>query len=323
MSSFIIAKRHGRYFASILLAAGLLMSPGFCGLGQAASKGAKQVKQKVFSSPREAVTAFIGALKNKDVPELLAIFGPGSKDLIRSGDKVADKQTRKLVLNAFEEKNKIVEVSDRKAVLDVGRDNWPFPIPIVKKNGKWRFDTKAGRQEILDRRIGRDELAAIGCCTGYVDAQRAYATQIHDKAGVFEYAQKFISTPGKKDGLYWETGAGEKTSPMSIFMANARRLGYGPGSGEKPGVFEGYHYRILKGQGRHAQDGAFSYVTGGRMTGGFALVAYPVKYGASGIMTFIVNNEGAVYEKNLGPKTEASAEAMKFYNPDQSWKRVK
>ena len=322
MSSFIKGKGSCCCFASVLLAAGLLMSPAFCGLSQAALKADKHVKQKVFDSPEEAVKAFIGALKEKNAAELAAIFGPGSNDLIHSGDKVADNQTRELAIKTFEEKNKIEKVSDRKVVLDLGRDDWPLPIPIVEESGKWRFDTKAGRQEILDRRIGRNELAAIELCKSYIEAQRAYASTIHNNEGLFEYAQQFISTPGKRDGLYWKTGEGDQPSPMSIFVANAERLGYGPGSGEKPGVFEGYHFRILKGQGRHSRDGAFSYLTRGRMTGGFGLVAYPAKYGVSGIMTFIVNNEGAVYQKNLGPKTESRAQAMKLYDPDESWKKV-
>lgn len=322
MSSFIKRKGSRCRFTSLLLAAALFMSAGFCGPGQAASKVAGPAKQKLFDSPEEAVNAFIGALKAKDAQTLLAIFGPGSYDLIHSGDKVADNQTREMVIKVFEEKHKIDKVSDKKAVLDLGRDDWPMPIPIVEEKGKWRFDTKAGRREILDRRIGRNELGAIDVCRDYIEAQRAYALKIHNKAGVFEYAQKFVSAPGLKDGLYWKTAGNEEPSPMSIFMANAVQLGYGPGSGEKPGVFEGYRFRILKGQGSHAEDGAFSYVTRGRMTGGFALIAYPAKYGVSGIMTFIVNNRGAVYQKDLGPKTESRAMAIKLFDPDKSWKLV-
>jgi hypothetical protein len=323
MSSIINGKGKGCRLASMMLAAALFMSPGFCSVSQAASKKVRHVeKQKVFSSPEEAVKAFIGAVKEKDAAELVAIFGPGSYDLIHSGDKVADNQTRLLVIKAFDEKNKIDKVSDKKAVLDLGRDDWPMPIPMVEENGKWRFDTNAGRREILDRRIGRNELGAIQCCRDYVEAQRGYASKIHNDAGLFEYARKFISTPGKKDGLYWKTAQGQEPSPLSIFMANAAQLGYGRGSNDQPGVFEGYRYRILTGQGANARGGAFNYVVRGRMTGGFALVAFPAKYGASGVMTFIVNNQGVVYEKDLGPKTQSRAGAMKLFDPDKSWKKV-
>ncbi|MGC9193904.1 MAG: DUF2950 domain-containing protein [Syntrophobacteraceae bacterium] len=320
MSALINRKTNRCCFAALLLALALLISPGFCSLGLAASKGAKHFKQKVFSSPQLAVNAFVAALKNKDAKELRAIFGAGSYDLIHSGDKVADNQARERALKMFAENNKIDQVSERKAVLDIGKDNWPFPIPIVKQKGKWRFDTRAGRLEILDRRIGRNELGAIKCCEQYVKAQKAYASQLHDNSGLFEYAQKFISSAGKKNGLYWKTSEGRQPSPLSAFMENAIKIGYG--AGEK-GVFEGYRYNILTGQGKNAQGGAFSYVNKGKMTGGFAMIAYPAKYGVSGVMTFIVNNQGVVYQKDLGPRTASRARAIKLFNPDKSWSIVK
>jgi hypothetical protein len=320
MSALKNRKTKSRCFAAVLLGAALLVSPGFCSLGLAASKGARHFKQKVFSSPQLAVNAFIAALKNKDAKELRAILGAGSHDLIHSGDKVADNQTRERALQMFAENNKIDQVSERKVVLDIGKDNWPFPIPIIKEKGKWHFDTREGRLEILNRRIGRNELEAIKCCEQYVKAQKAYASQIHDNSGVFEYAQKFISSPGKKNGLYWKTSEGGQPSPLSAFMENAIKIGYG--AGEK-GVFEGYHYKILTGQGKNAQDGAFSYIDKGKMTGGFAMIAYPAKYDVSGVMTFQVNNQGVVYQKDLGPKTESRARAVKLFNPDKSWSIVK
>jgi hypothetical protein len=307
----------------MLLIITALVAVGFCGAGLAAGKAAKQLKQKVFNSPEEAVKAFIEAVKDKNAADVLAILGPGSGDLIYSGDKVADNQARESVIKMYEENNRIVQAGDKKAVLEFGSDNWPFPIPIIEQNGTWRFDTKQGKEEILDRRIGRNELGAIQACMAYVDAQREYASTVRDKEdGVLEYARKFFSEPGKKDGLYWETKEGEELSPLGIFVANAAKAGYRRGPGGKPSPFQGYYYRILKGQGGNAKGGAFDYVVRGKMIGGFALIAYPAKYGSSGIMTFIVNHNGIVYEKDLGPKTESAARAIKLFNPDEGWRKV-
>ena len=219
--------------------------------------------------------------------------------------------------------NKLEKETDSKMTLVVGEEEWPFPIPIVKKGESWLFDTKAGKEELLNRRIGRNELNTIQTCLAYVDAQREYAMKDRDGDGLLAYAQKFWSTKGKKDGLYWEAKEGEEQSPLGLGAARAVREGYTPRKpGDKPSPFHGYFYRILKAQGKNAPGGAYDYVVKGKMIGGFALVAYPAEYGASGVMTFIVNHDGVVYEKDLGAETAKIASAMTKFDPDQTWKKA-
>ncbi|MEN6438633.1 MAG: DUF2950 domain-containing protein [Syntrophobacter sp.] len=311
-------RKYIRRPALIFMLAAALFLAGFCGDGSAA---VKKSGQEAFSSPEEACTAFFQAVKDKDRNKLLAVLGADARDLIESGDPVADAEGVNLVTRLYEEKIQILKSGDRKAVITVGSDNWPFPLPVVERNGKWRFDTKAGRQEVLDRRIGKNELSTIQVCRGYVAAQREYAAQPHDASGLLAYAQKFFSEPGKQDGLYWQVKEGEPPSPVGIFMAAAYKEGYREGN--KPSPYHGYFFRILKAQGKNAPGGAYDYVANGRMIGGFALIAYPAKYGVSGIMTFIVNQNGEVYERNLGPKTELVAQAIKLFDPDKSWRQVK
>ncbi|MGA2403626.1 MAG: DUF2950 domain-containing protein [Syntrophobacteraceae bacterium] len=306
-------------YAWIFMMAAALVLTGFHGNCSAA---ARSTKQKVFKSPEEAVETLFKALKNKDSRELSAIFGPDGKSLIYSGDDVADKERHEQAVKMFEEKYQIVKAGDRKAILELGANSWPLPIPIVEEKGNWRFDTKQGKEEILNRRIGKNEIGAIQTCLAYVDAQREYASEDRNGDGSLQYAQRFLSEPGKKDGLYWDTKEGEKESPVGIFMANARQEGYTKGAGRKPAPFHGYIYRILKSQGENAPGGAFDYVVKGKMIGGFALVAYPAKYGSSGIMTFMVNHEGVVYQKDLGRGTESVAKAIKLFNPDKTWQKV-
>jgi hypothetical protein len=287
---------------------------------QAAAKG---VQQKTYGSPEEAVKAIVDAIKSDDAKSLRDILGPGSEKLISSGDDIADQTFRARFLKAYEEKNKIEMVSDSKATLIVGEKDWPLPIPIVKKGKGWLFDSKGAKEEILNRRIGRNELAVIKVCEAYVDAQQEFALMDSDGDGLFEYAQKFMSTPGKKDGLYWETKEGEKPSPLGPFAAKARNEGYlKQSSAEKPQPYHGYFYKILKGQGKNAKGGAYDYVVNGNMIGGFALVAFPAQYGSTGVMTFIVNHDGVVYQKNLGKDTTKIAEGLKVFNPDKTWKKV-
>lgn len=284
---------------------------------------AKGAKQKVFGSPEEAFTAMVKAMKGQDTRELTVIFGPGGKNLVFSGDDVADKTVRDDFVKAYEEKNRLETVNGNKAILYVGNNDWPLPIPVAKKGNGWRFDTKAGKEEILQRRIGKNELNAIQACKAYVDAQLEYAPKDYDSDGLFEYAQKFLSTPGKKDGLYWETKEGEEKSPLGAFIAVAAREGYLAKEGKgKPGPFHGYYYIILKGQGKDAPGGAYSYVANGKMIGGFALVAYPAQYGNSGVMTFIVNKDGLVYQRDLGRNTAKIVQGIKTYNPDKTWKKA-
>jgi hypothetical protein len=284
---------------------------------------AATVKQRTFASPEEAVKTLVEALKANDMKALEAIFGPGSRDLIWSGDPVADQSRRERFVSLYEQKYRL-EITGDKAVLNLGNEDWPFAIPIVKKEGLWYFDTKQGKEEILARRIGQDELGAIQVCLAYVDGQREYVLKDRDANGLLEYAQKFRSDPGKKNGLYWDVKAGEAQSPLGPLFAAAQEKGYsGKAAGDKPVPYYGYYYRILKGQGKDAPGGAYDYVVRGKMIGGFALVAYPAKYASSGVMTFIVNQDGVVYQKDLGKNTEKTALAMKLFNPDSTWKKVK
>jgi hypothetical protein len=281
---------------------------------------AAEAKQKSFKSPEEAIQALVEAVKKGDTKGLMAIFGPASKDIIFSGDKVADKAGRGRFIAAYEEKNKLVNEGDKKVVLIVGQNDWPMPIPLVKEGEAWLFDTKEGEDEILNRRIGKNELNTIEVCLAYVDAQREYAMKDCDGNRVRDYAQRFTSTRGKKDGLYWETKEGEVQSPMGPLMAKAAKEGY---KRFTLSPYHGYYYKILKAQGEHASGGAYSYVTHGNMMGGFALVAYPAEYGNSGIVTFVVNQDGFVYQKDLGKDTKKIAEAMTLYDPDETWQQVK
>jgi len=282
------------------------------------------VKQLDFDSPEQAVSALIAAAEGSKTADLVKILGPEGRKLVFSGDSVADKEGREHFTAAFKEANKIEKESDDKATLTIGQHAWPFPIPIVKQSDRWHFDTKAGAQEILVRRIGRNELNTIEVCRAYVDAQREYATKQSSGSKYVEYAQKIMSTPGKHDGLYWPVAEDEAQSPMGPFVAMARAHGYKDKfiqSDRAP--YHGYLYRILTRQGKNAHGGAYNYVVRNHMIGGFALVAFPAKYGDSGVMTFIVNQDGIVYEKDLGPKTNALARDIDAFDPDSSWTVVK
>ncbi|MGD0230679.1 MAG: DUF2950 domain-containing protein [Syntrophorhabdales bacterium] len=313
MSRFRDAKEKG-----LFVIAAVLVIVFACG-----SAHAKSPRQKSFSSPGEAVKAMADAVKADDTKALLGIFGPGSKDIVLSGDPVEDKEGHRRFVKRYEEKSRLEDVSG-KVMLYTGNDEWPFPIPIVKAGSRWIFDTKAGRQEILARRVGRNELNAIQVCLAYVDAQQEYAMQKGRQGkGLLEYAQKFVSAPGAHDGLYWEAMEGQEQSPMGPMFASAREAGYGgePLGGESA-PYHGYFYRILKTQGKDAPGGARDYVVGGKMIGGFAIVAYPAKYGSSGVMTFIVNQDGIVYQKDLGKDSKHAALAMNAFDPDKSWVKV-
>ncbi len=279
--------------------------------------------QKVFASPDEAVKTMIDALKTENVAALSAIFGPGSENLISSGDPFADKAEHERFINLYEQKNKLEEASPTKMVLYIGNDDWPFPIPLMKKDGAWLFNTNEGREEILARRIGRNELSVIQVCLAYVDAQKEYAIKDRDGDGVLAYAQKFLSDPEKKNGLFWKAKEGDEQSPLGPLVGAAQEKGYsGKQSEGKPIPYHGYYYRILKAQGKNAKGGDYDYVVKGKMIGGFALVAYPAQYGSSGIMTFIVSHAGEVYQKDLGEKTEETVLTMQLFNPDNTWSKL-
>jgi hypothetical protein len=299
----------------------LIMTAAFAALMISEPSQAQTVKQHTFTSPEAAVKALDEAVNSKDVSSMEAIFGPGSKELVSSGDPVSDNARYDKFKILYGEKNKLQEESAEKVVLYLGNNDWPFPIPIVKKNGLWYFDAREGREEILARRIGENELSAIQVCLAYVDAQREYAIEDRNGDAQPEYAQKFSSDPGKKNGLYWKVKEGENQSPLGPLVAEANKQGYTK-KGDKHSPFHGYFYRILKAQGKNAPGGAYDYIIQGKMIGGFALVAYPAQYASSGIMTFIVNHDGVVYQKDLGRQTGKTAQAMKRFNPDSTWKKV-
>jgi hypothetical protein len=288
----------------------------------AIKKNTAAAKQKTYATPEDAVKDLMAAVKVYDPKVLLPILGLEGKPLVSSGDKVADGAVAERFLRSYEEGSKL-EKSGDKAILVTGKDDWPFPIPIVKESDGWRFDTKAGAQEILNRRIGRNELHTMQAMLAYVDAQQEYYLRNPQKSKLFQYAQKFISSPGKRDGLYYPTKAGEQPSPLGPGFEGARAEGYAQAAEkDQPGAYHGYRYRILKAQGAGAPGGAYDYLVKGGMMGGFALVAWPATYGNSGVMTFLVNHDGIVFEKDLGPETSALAQKITKFDPDDSWNKV-
>ncbi len=280
------------------------------------------VAQRLFATPDEAVKALQVAAEAKDQAALCAIFGPECRELL-TGDKVQDANNARRFAAAMAQSCQPVKDGEDKITLEVGTNNWPMPIPLVKADGQWHFDTAAGKEEIINRHIGKDELHAISVCRAYVTAQRQYADANPKVGGGGKYAQKFKSTPGMKDGLYWPTAATEPASPFGPLVAEAHAQGYGNQKGAGPHPFHGYYFRILTGQGEAAPGGKMDYLSEGVLTGGFALVAYPEHWDQSGIMTFIVNQDGKVYERNFDEKTSQIGGEMKEYNPGSEWTLVK
>jgi DUF2950 family protein len=279
--------------------------------------------QHDFASAEEAVSAFVAALRDHKEADLRAILGPEADRVIDSGDRYADRELHQRFVALYDKKHTIDQKSPGHAELDVGPDDWPMPIPLVENNGRWTFDTKAGAQTVIDRRIGRNELSAIRTLLACADAEHDYFGRAKQANGSGEYAARLVSTPGRHDGLYWSVSEGEAESPLGPLVDAAQDAGY-PGElvSGKPIPYEGYYFRILKAQGPDGDGGARSYVQSGRMTGGFALIAWPAVSGSSGIMTFIVGPDGDVYQKDLGPETTRIAAAMTTFNPDLTWLRV-
>jgi hypothetical protein len=275
---------------------------------------------KSFATPQQAADDLIKAAAAYDVPTLMALFGPDGEDLISSADPIRDKNNAAAFAQEAHTANtvKVDPSNPNLATIVVGQEQWPLPVPLVKKNAKWYFDAKSGRQEVLFRRIGTNELDAIQVCRGFVEAQKEYASHIHDNSGINQYAQKMFSSPGKQDGLYWQNADGSSGGPIGEAVAKALAEGYSIGN---PG-FHGYYFKILNGQGPAAPMGRLSYVIEGVMIGGFALVAVPSEYRVTGVKTFIVNNDGIVYQKDLGPTSLEIVKAMTIYNPDPSWHRT-
>jgi hypothetical protein len=302
----------------LVLASGLIVAISTLILAHA-----EGVEPRSFTSPDDAVKALVEALKTNDTKALSDLFGPGSEDLVSSGDPVADQERRKQFVYFYELKHRLEKVAADKVFLHIGHDDWPFPIPVVKADKGWQFDEDEGREEIIARRIGRNELSAIQACLAYVDAQREYALKDRDSDGLLAYAQKFRSDPGKKNGLYWPETEFKEQSPLGPLLVAAEAAGHElKAVGGEPTPFYGYYYRILKAQGKHAPGGAYDYVVKEKMIGGFALVAYPAEYGVSGVMTFIVNHEGVVYQKDLREETEKIAKEMIVFDPDATWKKA-
>jgi hypothetical protein len=283
---------------------------------------APQDAEKNFATPDDAVAALIAAVNGHDLTALQNIFGPEFADITSAEPAQAEEELKQFSAK-LNESHQLIKESETRSELEVGDNHWPFPVPMVEAGGRWFFDTKAGKQEIIDRRIGRNELGALESVRAYAEAQREYASRDRDGDGVLEYAQKFMSSPGMKDGLYWPEDLDGELSPIGPLIAAAQSQGYLknlPESPATPQPFRGYCFRILTRQGKSAPGGEYDYIINGNMIGGFALVAYPAAHGESGIMTFIVNQQGRVYQKNLGPDTEKLAEKMTTYDPDNTWR---
>jgi hypothetical protein len=317
MSNIALYKNNEERWLTVLAC---LISGTLFLLWAASCSHAGGMPHRSFSSPEKAVTSLVAAVRANDMEEMLAILGPGSRELIFSGDDVADSTGREKFLKAYDRMNILQKVSADKVTLCIGKDNWPLPIPIVKAGAKWVFDAEQGKQEILNRRIGRNELHVMDVLHAYIDAQHEYASRDCGGGGMVEFAQNLISTQGKRNGLYWEVKKGEKESPLGPLVAQAAKEGYADAD---LSPFHGYYFKILKGQGKHAQGGAYDYVVKGKMLLGFAMVAYPAEYGNSGVMAFTVNQEGMIYEKDLGKDTTRIAEGMKIFDPDKTWEKVK
>ena len=282
---------------------------------------AKAADQKTFATPAEAVQALVKSAEDWNQDEMLEVLGDAGKELVFSGDSVQDDANAKAFVKAYKSKHAIVTRDKNTRVLEVGVNAWPMPIPIVNDGGRWKFDTEAGKQEVLIRRIGHNELGAIAACRGFIDAQKDYAAVGHDGLPAGIYAQKLLSDPDKHNGLYWQTGENEPASPAGPLLAQAEAQGYANSVvGTKAQPYHGYLYRILKEQGTAAKGGAKSYLSDGNLARGVALVAYPVEYRVSGVMTFIINQNGVVYQKDLGDGTAEAARGMTAYDPDSSWK---
>jgi hypothetical protein len=278
-------------------------------------------KQATYATPEQAAAALAAAVRAMDAKALLTVVGPASASWVSSGDNVSDRADWKEFLELYETKHDFVSEGESRKTLTVGNDAWPFPAPLVSKGGRWHFDAEAGRDEVLKRRVGHNELDTIQTLLAIVDAQREYAMTDHGSGGAPEYARKILSSPGRRDGLYWVTADHEPPSPLGHLIAEATEQGYVV-NGDAPRPYHGYLFRMMTTQGPSAPGGARDYVVRGRMIGGFAVIAWPAKYGVSGIMTFVVNHDGVVYQKDLGDSTPDLVAKIDAFDPDKSWKRA-
>lgn len=301
---------------------GIAQAPPLQAASAAAAPAETPAPQRSFTSSEDAVNAFITALRDHQEADLRAILGPQADSVIDSGDKYADRELHARFLALYDQKHSIKEVGPGQAELDVGPDDWPLPIPLLQTDGRWTFDTAAGAQTIVDRRIGRNELSAIRTLLAGVDAQRDYFNRMKQQSGPGAYATRFISTPGHRDGLYWQEAEGEPESPLGPLIDATQDAGYlGELIGGKPIPYEGYYFRVLTSQGPNGDGGSKTYIRSGRMTGGFAFVAWPAVYKSSGITTFIAGPDGDVYQKDLGPETANIAAKLSSFDPDLTWSR--
>ncbi len=309
---------YSRAGISIVLSALLLVCPLFLRFVSAD----ETPTQQVFASPDAAVSALVAADKADDMKALSSILGPDADQLLSSGDPVADKNARDDFARRYNEMHRLEYDDQGRVILYVGANNWPTPIPLVKKSGGWVFDTAAGKDELLYRRIGRNELFTIKVLEDLADAQSEYASDAHDGESAGQFARKILSDTGKHDGLYWEAAEGQPESPIGPLVATAAAEGYKKDTGGNPVPFHGYFYKVLTKQGRNAPGGAKNYLVDGKMTNGFAFLAYPADYRNSGVMTFMINQDGVIVQKDLGPDTVKSASAIAGYNPDKTWQEV-
>ncbi len=301
-----------------LASAGLLFATVSLVRPAASEAPASEARGEDFSNPQEAVAALQKAVLAKDRDQLRKIFGPDVTDLVNS-DLVEATNEFVTVSNAMAESKRVIEGGPGRAMLEYGSDGNIFPVPLIQSGGRWFFDTAAGKEEVINRRVGRNELEALDTIRAYVEAQREYASADRDGDEVLEYAQRFGSTPGQKDGLYWRRDLDGTLSPLGPFVAEAEAAGYRKKNENERQPFHGYYFRILTRQGKNAPGGAYDYIINGNMIGGFALIAWPAKYRDSGVMTFIVNQQGRVYQKDLGERTNEIAEGIKSYDPDKTW----
>jgi hypothetical protein len=322
-SSLRNAARPALIALAILGATTAVLPPGCANPHDQADHAAdsQTAQGQAFDSPDEAISALTSAVRAKDVPKLLTIMGPGGQDIISSGDEVADSQRGQKFLALYDQKHVLTDNGKDRKTLVVGADDWPFPVPLVKTGKSWRFDSEAGREEILNRRIGDNELSVIQVCKAIADAQREFALRDPDGNGLEVYAKKFISDPGKRNGLYFPTGEGEPLSPLGELVAAAAAEGYRPNDAG-PTPYHGYFYRMLFSQGPKAPDGPVDYLVNGKLALGFAVVAWPAEYGNSGIMTFIMGPDGVVYQQNLGDDTEKLVTDIKSFDPGEGWTKV-
>jgi DUF2950 family protein len=311
----LLAKR-AAVSATIFLCGALICSAGPLSAASRTSLG------KAFPSKEAAAQAFIGAVRAGDDAALIKILGPQAQAVVNSGDPVADRAVKNRIASAYDQMHRFVATSDGRVYLYVGAENWPLPIPLMKRQGKWYFDTAYGKEEILARRIGKNELDAIQVCRAVVAAQHQYTSQVQAGEDAKQYAQKFLSDEGKHNGLYWTTAASEPPSPLGPLIVSASAEGYRRAGAGKPTPYHGYIYRLLKEQGPHAPGGARSYIQDGKMTGGFAVLAYPAGYRSSGVMSFMAGQDGTLYQKDLGPQTGTIAASIKAFDPDKTWEAV-